>query len=399
MKPAVSAAIALLGTVLVPAAATRAFAQVPQQAPVPASSGFTVTPSVALATVYDDNIFVTPSARESDTILRLSPALALDYVTARTTFHLDYGLDAEKYRQHSGLDSWDTRQGGLIDLGYEFSRRLRAGVTGTYAETHQPGELTPISGLVLTRTRATSASLRPSLTYRFDPRTSTTIFYAQAREEIAGGPRTDIGTASVAVDRELTERDALKFQFQDIAYDFADGPNPTSRVFTVGWSREVSPRTDLVLGAGPRDTEGRVVPEILASVAHRAATVNLTLSYRRSQVSIVGLTGVVDTQAIEAGIEFQPVRNLGLRFTPGIYRDTQGDLSADVYHLGFQVWYALARDWYLVGGYDYGRQSGTLGTATDQVIARNVVAVGIQWVLGGPGEHRAMRTALPVAAP
>lgn len=396
-SPRLAVQIVWAGAVL--AGALPAVGQVPSGAATAPPEGWTLAPSVSLATLYDDNIFVTSSDKQSDTILRLSPSLAIGYRSPRTTFDFGYGFDAEKYRQHPDLNSWDTRQNGLIGVGHHFSERFQAGVSGTYAETHDPGELTPIGGLVLTRTRATSAAVRPNFTYRFDRLTSTTVFYDRTRQDISGGPRTDISTASLAVDREISSRDKLEFEFQNIAYDFQGASNATSRLFTLGWSHALSSDSELNLRAGPRDTEGRVVPEILASIRKRSQNTSLSLTYARSQLAIVGQSGVVDTQSLEVGVGFYPAPGLSFGFAPGVYHDTQGGASADVYHLGAYLNYAFARDWAFSVSYDYGHQKGTLGAPADQVLVRNVVAVGIRWMLGGPGRYRAPYTAVPTALP
>ncbi|HEX5314058.1 MAG TPA: hypothetical protein VFX38_04005, partial [Gammaproteobacteria bacterium] len=125
------------------------------------AEGFTVTPFVALATTYDDNLFGAAGAGEGDTILSVGPGLDLRYLSPRTEFRFSYSLAAAKYLHHSTLDSWIDEQQGTLGIERKFTDRLSAGVDASYLETHDPERLTPTTGLVYGRTRATEETLRP----------------------------------------------------------------------------------------------------------------------------------------------------------------------------------------------------------------------------------------------
>lgn len=349
-------------------------------------SGLVVTPYVSLETLYDSNIFASTGQRESDTILRLSPGIGLGYHSTRSTFNLLYTFDSERYSRHSDLNTWQARQTGLIGGTYAFTSKFTGGLSGNYLETYYPGELAPVTGVELARTRATRISMRPTARYQFNARTYADFFYDRAREHVAGGITTYISTASAAVIRDVTRRDQLTFQYQTYWFDFSTGTSPLSRVFTIGWRHNVSRETALYLVAGPRDTDGRTVADIYAAVRHDTQNASQVFAYTRSQLTLAGQTGVYDTHSWVAIFDFHPMPEWSIRLEPGYYRVSQGGQEAKSYRLGLAGRYWFARDWSVALSYDYNRQLGVLGTGNDALILRNVVALSLTWALPtGPG--------------
>lgn len=348
--------------------------------------GLVVTPFVTLSTLYDSNIFAAPSQRETDTILRLSPGVGVGYRSTRSAFNFLYTFDSERYSKHSDLNSWHARQVGLIGGTYAFTNRFTGGLSGNYVETYYPGELAPVSGIVLTRTRATHISFRPTARYQFNHRTLANFFFYRAREDVSGGVTNYISTASGAVNRDLTRRDRLIFQYQMYWYDFSTGTSPISRVFTVGWRREVSRDVSLTLVAGPRNTDGRTIADIYGAISHNTPSTTQTFAYTRSQISLAGQAGVFDTRFLVGIFDFRPTPRWSFQIEPSYYRVSQGNEDAKGYRLGFAARYWFARDWSVSLSYDYSRQHGVLASANDELILRNVAALSLTWALPtGPG--------------
>lgn len=346
------------------------------------ASGLTITPYISLATVYDDNIFASATLRESDTIFRLSPGIALRYSSSRTNFRGSYTDDAEQFSRHSDLSSWQARQSALFRVDHAFTQRLSAGFRGNYLETYYPGELTPVSGVELTRTRATQVSLMPTLTYRFSPLMSMTSFFHRSREHLAGGETTYTSTASASLHRNVTQRDRLSVTYQSIWYNFSSGTSPLSRVLTVGWEHNLTPQTTLFITAGPRDTSSRTVAEVIAGIRHDTQRTSAALTYTRSQFVVAGQSGLYDTHAIEASFAYRPSQWLSFGVRPGYYRNTGNGQQADIYRIGLDARYWFAQDWSVAFSYDYGRQKGVLSSAAnDLIVRRNVVALMLTWAL------------------
>lgn len=373
--------------------------QAAQSVALSPESGLVVTPYVSLETLYDSNIFAAPSQRESDTILRLSPGIGVGYRSTRSTFDFSYTFDSERYSRHSDLNSWQARQAGLIDGTYAFTDRFTGGLSGNYVETYYPGELAPVTGVELTRTRATYVAARPTARYQFNPRTYADLFYDRAREHVAGGVTSFISTASAAVVRDLTRRDRLTFQYQTYWFDFSTGTSPMSRVFTLGWRHNFSRETSVSLVAGPRDTDGHTIADVYAAIRHVTQSAFQTFAYTRSQLTLAGQTGVYDTRYWVAIFGFRPTPLWTIQLRPSYYQVSQGDQDAKGYRFGATARYWFARDWSVALSYDYTRQHGVLGTVNDSLILRNVVALSLTWALPtGPG-HATLPTRSGYGAP
>lgn len=377
---------ALAAGSLVEAKVALAQGEAVQSAALSPESGLVVTPYVSLETVYDSNIFASIDQRESDTILRLSPGIGVGYHSDRSTFNLLYTFDSERYSRHSDLNSWQARQSGLIGGTYAFTERFTGGISGNYLETYYPGELVPVSGLQLTRTRATRISVRPTARYQISPRVYTRFFYDRAREHVAGGVTSYISTGSAAMIYDLTRRDQLSMQYQTYWFDFSTGTSPISRVFTLGWRHNISRQTKLFLVAGPRDTDGRTVADVYAAISHDTQHTSQTFAYTRSQLTLVGQTGVYDTHSWVAIFGFHPAPKWNVSLEPVYYRVSQGSQEAKSYSIGVTGRYWFARDWSLALSYNYNHQLGVLGTGNDALILRNVIALSLTWALpSGPG--------------
>lgn len=346
------------------------------------TAGLTVTPYVSLATLYDDNIFASASQRESDTILRLTPGIMLDYRTPRTRINFSYSDDAERYARHSDLNSWQSRQTAGLSASHAFNRRISAGLDANYFETQYPGELAPVSGIELTRRRATAISFRPTATYHFNERTDATVYYERLRTHDAGGQTNFTTTASAALARDLTRRDRLVLTYRYDWFDFSNGNSPVSRVVTLGWHHDLSRSTSFFLAAGPRDTNSRTVADVSAGIRSDAEKTTAELYVTRSQVALPGLTGVYDTRAVQGYLAYRFSPRLSVEVTPGYYRDTGAGQEAEVYRLGVGMRYWFSPAWSIGLNYDYGRQRGTLGSVGNgDVIRRNVAALTISWAL------------------
>jgi hypothetical protein len=343
--------------------------------------GLTFMPYVLFSTRYDDNIFTSTSDPQSDTILNLTPGFGMLFSSPRTHFKFDYSFTARKYARHSDLSSWTEAQGGTIGVNHWFTQRFNAGIHGGYFVTHNPGRLTPEAGVVLGRHRATRAELRPELTYKFSPLTWIEGGYGRSRTELTGGRRTDIGMARAILDHELTERDSLRFRYENVDYDFQNDGGATSNLFTLGWSRAISRRANLFLSAGPRDTEGRVVPEILARIRYESKSNTYSLSYRRTQLVVVGQSEVIDARKLTAAMAFTPSRHWSITLSPSYYHSDAADVSISGYHLGFYVWYRLTRHLSIGLTEDYRLQHGRLDSTDNPTVRRNVVGISLRWGL------------------
>ena len=101
---------------------------------------------------------------------------------------------------------------------------------------------------------------------------------------------------------------------------FQPGGHPTSHVLRAGWSRPVTRLLDVELHAGPAITDGRAALDVAAAVRHGTRPRDLAISYSRTQTTIIGLSGVADTQSLTASGAVRPGPGLTFRASPGVSR-------------------------------------------------------------------------------
>lgn len=342
-----------------------------------ADSELYVGPSLAVGRVYESNIFASATDRQSDSLWRVSPAIDAGYQSDRFTL-AGYGtVDAERYGEHPNLDANAVRRYETLLMRYKATPRLGLDLHADYTTTETPAQLTPATELLLGRVHARVLSVSPSVTYAFSPLTTGSATYINTQYLLAGSPDTDIGTAALDLTRQVDERDALKFDFASSRYDFGAGSVVNSRVLSVGWDHKLSGTTDLLLAAGPRNTNGDVVPDISVNLSHDMEGGNLQLSYARSQEAVIGQAGIVDTRSFSAGLRYTLSPYLQVQFAPSYVSERSGGGDARLYRLTAGAEYKFDSSVSLLASYQYNFQRGLLTGGPDQKILDNVIYVGL----------------------
>src|SRR5262249_37063157 len=152
-------ALALLVAVLMAGAPAAAWAQ----------AGFYVTPSLSVAEEYDDNVFVSPTNKQSDFITRFTPGVELGYRSEPFTLLASSSIDSEIYARNTDLDDVAVRKRAALAVRYLPYRLLTLGLDASYFVTETPSELVPATGLQLGRAKATELNVTPSAAYQITP--------------------------------------------------------------------------------------------------------------------------------------------------------------------------------------------------------------------------------------
>lgn len=356
--------LVLLSAVLVPTA-------------VSAQPGFYITPSFSVAEVYDDNVFATADRREADFISRFSPSIEAGYQSARLTLLGRYTFDAEVFAGHPELTTPEARRNASADLRYLPTPLLTLSLTGTYLTTQTPGEFNTETGLQTGRTPAERVSVTPAVAYQLGPLSTATGDYTFAQDE-AGGIETEIHSANLGFERRVTPRDtgSLGYAFRHFAFS---GDTSTSHTFTLGWTRDITPLTTITLRAGPRFSDGSTDPEVAASIRRTFKHGELSVAYARTQATVVGERGVVESESFGVTLIYRLLAALEVRVAPVFITSTRGDLEATVYGVGVEAVYRVAKGLFLTGSYRFSLQQGNLvpGARRDEEIQRNVVTLSL----------------------
>jgi hypothetical protein len=349
---------------------------------------WSVVPSLTVAAVSDDNIFLTPEPAVEDDIVRYTPGIAIDYTADALNVVATYSQDAEYYSDNSQLDSSSIRRNGLVVMTYTASERLTWGVNASYFKTPTPGELNLGNGLIqLGRTPTTRESAGATLNYAFTPTLDGAFAYTMIRDETRLGLGGDTHEARSEFQKDFSARDSLLFGYTYRQFRFNDANGEQdSHTAMVGWEHLFTPRTTARLMLGPRFYGDDVEPNIEGSLRHEFSTGEFTLTYTRSEVLLAGSASRVETELAS----FMYTQRFGNRWTVEIapsYGEAQSEQGAkvDVRQIAADVRYAF-NDYFSVSANWLGsRQEEHLIGGFNRKIPRDVatVALNFRYPLGG----------------
>jgi len=292
------------------------YAQEPRVSPNRLSPVFTTTEA------YDSNLFSSPTPTAGDFITRISPGVDGEYRSPRFSVLGRYVFDLERFASHPELTTADGGQHGSIGLRTSRSRRLAVAVDATVERTRTPGELSAGTGLTLGRAPAERIEVHPAIVRQVNPLTDATVDYTWTDERLAGGIAGRTHRAAIKIDRHVSRRDVVDVNYGVRMFFFDAEDRLTAHAVSVGWSRQISRAAHLELRGGPVLTDGRQAPEALASIRYRPGPSELSISYARTQSTLIGFAGIVDTQSITASAARMLPKRVQLRITPGVFRTT-----------------------------------------------------------------------------
>ncbi|MBI4169193.1 MAG: hypothetical protein HY510_04570 [Acidobacteria bacterium] len=328
-----------------------------------AQSALSVDGALSLTGVEDDNLFSTPGAGARDRISRLTPQVGADYRSARLSLAGRYAFDAERYAEHPELDTSRARQHLMIDLSARSSRRVTLSVHGDYLTTLTPGgDLNLATGLAAGRARARRREVRPSIEWRSGPVTGGSVTYTQTLDDLAGGVASETRAAALEIERRTSPRNTGSLRLGTTRFEFDAGAITTAHVLSFGWERDLGRGTGLELRGGPRFSEGRLDPELTASVRGDFKTMHVALTCARGLATVIGRAGAVMADSVLPSLAYQPRPWFRVSASPGYFRirDERGGPEAKVYLADLQATWHLGDRLSLVGGYRRSLERGAL---------------------------------------
>jgi hypothetical protein len=335
-----------------------------------------LSPSIAIGGVYDDNVFLSSADRQSDEILRISPAIEAGYGSESLNIAGFYTFDAERYQHHPELNGNAVRRNAALNLDYLFTPRLTFSLDSNYTSTETPSELDPALSLGLGRVHATYITVAPSLGYAFSELTYGRIGYTHDVETLASAPQTYSDTGTLGLEHRFTALDSGDFNFADTRYNF--GPNDVvdSAVATAGWTHFLTSTSSFSLAAGPRRTGGVNSLDYSAGINYILDSGTFSVIYARSQTALIGEFVPADSRSLVAKLDYNYSDFLEFYLAPSLSSDTVAAARATLYRMDASFNYRLTRVVSLVGSYEYSLQRGLL-TGVDSKILHNVVYIGL----------------------
>jgi len=374
-RAAVVAGLALLG-------ATPALAQ-PAQAPAPAPARQPVfTPRVDVGVVYDDNLFSQPNA-SFDTILRISPTLAIFRETQVHTFSTQYSFDAERYQDFKDLSSPFVRQNASANWTARPNPRTTVGLLGDYWRTQTPTDLNLTTGLVAVRQLATQWSAGTEITRVFTPRTSFLVGYRFSQSDLAdvGAVDTATQTGNARLTRRVNPRTDLRLAYVGEHWSFTPGDTEFSHLGTIGFTRQLTDATSLTMDGGPRFAAGLLRPELTATLARRVAErVDLSLAYAHSQSIAIGVAGLIEVDSVQAAATWRHPQVWEVRLAGGGFRNVLSGTEVQAFDAEVEISRALGAGlWFVAhGSATFNTRVATGDVPDEQQIRRNVFGVSLR---------------------
>ena len=125
-------------------------------------------------------------------------------------------------------------------------------------------------------------------------------------------------------------------------------------------------------------TGGTQAPEVLATMRYRPGPADLSISYARTQTTLVGFAGILDTQSVTASAAYSPRPRLQIRIVPGVFRTTSDSRRADAGRLAFEAERPMTGRLSLRATYEATVQRGNLTAApAADSISRHLVQLSV----------------------
>ena len=321
---------ALTSALAAPVAAQELQPQEPKQ------QGRYVVPMLGLRQSFDDNLFLT-ARPESDFITRASVGVQAGYRSAPFAIDALGSQAGDRFESHPSLNTSRARTHGQLTFRYSPNRRLSLNGTGVYLETQTPSELNELSGLAVGRLQGRRIGALPWVEFRFSEFSSVMASYSLSKDTL-DGRISDTYAGALSFDQRVSRRDALHLRYERrffhfegefgfpgegnaVVMEFVD-ERSRADVATLGWTRELDDRTLLLLRAGPRFAQGRVAPELLATLKRRTKHGRLDVAWSKGQATALGRLGALDTHSLVALYRARAGQALEIAVGPGLYRNT-----------------------------------------------------------------------------
>ncbi len=380
-----------------------------------AQSDYTVTPSVKVTELYDDNVFDTPSRsqpngspssqgdeKRDDFITRGTAGLDVGYRTRPFTLHLGYDLSGENYADNSRESDFPSSQHGRVEASFVESRRLSFTLNGSYQESNRSRDLnTPFARAIepdvvgappsLGTTALNTGRSRSEIYqgggaagYRLDPITELRTGFSYAHTQQVGASSNDDYLADLDGSRKLTEKldGEIHYAYRHFSFG-SDSLNPSDRSsdshsVTAGGSYRYSPRVSFMLLAGPRFTEGSVDSEVIAEITYLLERGLVDLHYQRTLTTSVGGGDTVDSNEVTLSASYRAAEDLTATLALSYNHESTGGTSANIYRSVVSVSYAITRWLSIVGSYEFSDQDATFNSSEQGgSIRHNIVQIGV----------------------
>ncbi len=338
-----------------------------------------VSPSLSVGVAYDDNTTSTSGITDEDMLLRVTPSLEGGWRGPRGTFTALHTFDIERYKENSQFDDFSVRRRTSIDGDYRLSERLDFTGSASTAASDVAGELVPEAGLELGRREARRHAADAEFGYRMTERMTATFGAGWSRDDVEAGTEATTAMGSIGAAYAANERHTWTGDYVYRRYEFNGGGPIDAHIGLLGWETAMSPRSTLLVQAGPRYTDGETTPEVFVATTYDMLTSSLSFNFARSQSTVLGQAGLADSHSAWVTYIQQFGTNTILQLSPSYSRLERDDRSVDVARALVEMRYLVSRNLSVRGSYQWSRQDGSLEILGPLELTRNVIFVGLTW--------------------
>lgn len=361
---------------------------------VHAQTGYFISPSIAIAQLYDDNIFFTIENEESAAITRATPGLELGFDSQTLSWVGRYRVEAEQYRDHSELNSSSARRFADVSVEYLPTSRLTLSANADYTKTNTPVDLSvapgsEAPGLLFGRAQAERSSISPAARYRFSRTVSGSLVYTRTHDELSGAADSDTHRAVTDFQWQLSQINTVGAGYIFTRYQLDDDPDPTSttgnsdseetHVPWLGLLRQLSASSHIIVRAGPRLSSDSTTPYLLFEFRRRSPNSEILLEYERNESILLGDASRQEFQRYSATLSRRLGLNLDVRAIPTYARLKRENSTPDVYRLILESEYRFNPAVSLVASYRLDYQEVEFVGGNDVETKRNLYQLGIRF--------------------
>jgi hypothetical protein len=327
---------------------------------------------LAIGEGYEHNLFSSPASGnpQSDFVTRFGPFFEGGYTSPTTSLLAHYGVEAERYIEHTELDNNRARQDALVALRYRATPRMAVEIDGSYLDTQTPRELNEATLISAGRARAQRIRGHSGLAYDVNAVMTVTTDYTFARDLIAGGMGTMTQTPRVGLSFHPAARTTFRTEYRFSRLTFRDGTRILSVASTGGLVRTITPSLTLEIDAGPRLSSGQIRPELVAQLKRKLRRGEVTIAAFATEDTVYGQVGTVQVRRLTGTWTHTPVRAVSFRVTPAAVESLYVESPVRVFEVDGDVTIrANSKLSFVIDGH-IGRQDGTFEGVPDRIPVR-----------------------------
>jgi hypothetical protein len=349
----------------------------------------TLTPSLRLSTVYDDNLDFDQKDEKDDFGANAVPGLALAYASELLQFNLTGEVDILKYFDETDFDRTNQLYG--LDGNYQMSARWRFTGNAGYRRDETIDSVLEETGQSFKRNRVTTYNGGTGLFYQLTELTDVGLAADYRKRDFGSNQDTDYDVYSISLPytkRFANQRDTVSLVPAYSDFNSDDSEEAKDYRFEIRWERQINETLSSNIDAGVRYTDIEQADGssdsnwgYIGRVGLRKETETVTAAIQASHDIRANTDAeIVEVSRLLLSLNKLLTERFGFIFSgSAYYTDTESDETRDektvYYVLNPSVYYLLTENHSLELNYQYQNRK-ELDEPGNPVTQRNRVWLG-----------------------